>query len=162
MPDGGTHQFVGVLAGGGYAAYRARGQQPADLWPEALGGIVGGLLGGSLPDSIEPATSSWHRDVAHSWAVGGGILALGGMLATFESTCRERAAERQAIAVTVRNNVLVPALVDSPAPLAFSFSGFLCQFLAGFVNGLVAGYLSHLALDATTPRSIPFLTNDAN
>jgi membrane-bound metal-dependent hydrolase YbcI (DUF457 family) len=29
---------------------------------------------------------------------------------------------------------------------------------AGFVAGLPAGYVSHLACDMTTPRSIPFLT----
>lgn len=39
----------------------------------------------------------------------------------------------------------------------------ICEFFwraaAGFGNGLAAGYLSHLVLDAGTPRSIPLLTN---
>lgn len=33
----------------------------------------------------------------------------------------------------------------------------LWRLAAGFANGLAAGYLSHLALDAVTPRSIPLL-----
>jgi hypothetical protein len=32
------------------------------------------------------------------------------------------------------------------------------RLLAGFVNGIAAGYVSHLVLDAASPRSIPVLT----
>jgi membrane-bound metal-dependent hydrolase YbcI (DUF457 family) len=33
------------------------------------------------------------------------------------------------------------------------------RFAAGFANGLAAGYVSHLALDAATPRSLPLLVS---
>jgi hypothetical protein len=40
-------------------------------------------------------------------------------------------------------------------------SEFIWTLLAGFLNGLAAGYVSHLLLDATTPRGIPFLSGRA-
>jgi hypothetical protein len=35
--------------------------------------------------------------------------------------------------------------------------GVLCGVASGIVLGLPAGYLSHLALDSTTPKSIPLM-----
>jgi len=51
--------------------------------------------------------------------------------------------------------VFIPA--DPISRLLLSLFELLWRLAAGFANGLAAGYLSHLALDAVTPRSIPLL-----
>jgi len=58
----------------------AKEQRVPNWWTEVAGGALGGYVGGLLPDVLEPAISSWHRDVAHSCAAGGGIVALGNAL----------------------------------------------------------------------------------
>ncbi|PYU90685.1 MAG: hypothetical protein DMG25_16690 [Acidobacteria bacterium] len=55
-------------------------------------------------------------------------------------------------------NTFVYVPVDPISHLLSNVFEFLWRFLAGFTNGLAAGYVSHLALDAATPRSIPLLT----
>jgi len=72
-------------------------------------------------------------------AVGGGVLALRATLAELAQHCRNNAARVQNI--------------DGHfwAGLAELF----WRLLAGFLNGLSAGYASHLLLDAMTPRGIP-------
>lgn len=158
MPDGKTHKLVGTATGALYAAYRAREQRTADRWLEVLGGALGGYLGGILPDSIEPATSSWHRDLAHSCAAGGGIVALSRTFTALAEACREQAEKCRAIPMVAQGNFYVVAPADPWKQFIMSLSELIWRFLAGCVNGLAAGYTSHLALDAVTPRSIPLLT----
>ncbi len=153
MPDERTHKYVGLGAGAAYACYRAKEQSPPNWLIEVAGGAVGGYLGGLLPDILEPAISSWHRDMAHSVIGGGAIIALKDSLTASERACRENAEKCRVIPMEPQRNIFVPVSQQPLNPTELFW-----RFLAGFLNGLAAGYVSHLVLDATTPRSIPLLT----
>ena len=157
MPDSKTHKLVGAGSGAVYAAYRAKEQRVPNWWTEVAGGALGGYVGGLLPDVLEPAISSWHRDVAHSCAAGGGIVALGNALAAIEAACRENAEKCRAIPMAPLGSIFVPVAGEPISQLLSQLFEFLWRLAAGFVNGVAAGYVSHLALDAATPRSIHLL-----
>jgi len=53
----------------------------------------------------------------------------------------------------------VPAPADPISDLFAKLAELFWRFLAGLANGLAAGYVSHLALDAFTPRSLPLLAS---
>ncbi|HVA01300.1 MAG TPA: metal-dependent hydrolase [Terriglobia bacterium] len=158
MPDGRTHKAIGAGAGMAFALYRAKDQNGQNSLAEVAGGAAGGYIGGLLPDILEPAVSSWHRDVAHSWAAGGAIISLNNWLSAWETACRENAEKCRAIPMVARGAGFVPVTVDPLAQFLSTIAELFWRFLAGLLNGLVAGYVSHLALDAATPRSIPLLT----
>jgi hypothetical protein len=144
-----THEWIGMAAGGGVAAFRARREPFADQLVEAVGGAIGGYFGGKTPDILEPAIHGWHRDICHSWTVGGLVAKGVTTLGRWEKDCRDRAADfrRRRLAAGV------PPLTAFFYWLAEMF----WNLAAGFVAGFGAGYLSHLALDAATPRGLPIL-----
>ena len=134
--------------------------------PESIGGAIGGDVGAMAADWLEPAVSSWHRGTAHSCAAGGVVLSLGGTLAQAEVYCRaqaeRKAAQRSALEMVPHPtlpNVFVPAPGNVLTDLWLLACELFWRALAGFTNGMAAGYISHLVLDAGTPRSIPLLTN---
>jgi hypothetical protein len=85
----------------------------------------------------------------------------------WQKFCRERAdychlqAQQAGVLVMVphplRPNLFVPAPVNPWAQLCWYAEEVFWRFAAGFANGLAAGYVSHIVLDAGTPRSIPLL-----
>jgi len=155
-----THIVAGVTAGIGYAAYQAKEQTTPNRLAEIAGGGVGGYLGGVLPDLLEPGISSWHRGTAHSWSAGASIVSLRNRLIEWEKFCREQAENCKAIPmVPVDAFTFVPAPVDPISDLFAKLAELFWRFLAGLANGLAAGYVSHLALDAFTPRSLPLLAS---
>ena len=161
MPDGKTHKLVGATAGIGYAAYQAKEQAPWNQLIEIAGGLVGGYKGGQLPDVLEPAISSWHRGTAHCCLTGGGIISLRNTLMQWEKFCREKAENCKALRMIPhpsQPNTFIAAPIDPSLQLVMSLLEIFWRFAAGFVNGVAAGYVSHLALDAVIgPRSIPLL-----
>jgi len=157
MSDGKTHRLVGAGTGAVFAGFRAKEQKAPNWWCEVAGGALGGYVGGLLPDVLEPAISSWHRDIAHSCAAGGGVIAMGNALAAFEAACRENAEKCRAIPMEQQGDVFAFVPADPISRLLLSLFELLWRLAAGFANGLAAGYVSHLALDAATPRSIPLL-----
>jgi hypothetical protein len=159
MPDAKTHKLVGAGTGAIYAGYRAKDQSNPNWWVEVAGGAVGGYVGGLLPDILEPATSPQHRDLAHSWVAGGGIVGLHSAIEAWEAACRENAEKCRALPMAAQVTTFVHAPIDPISQLLFSLFEFLWRFSAGFANGLTVGYVSHLALDAATPSSLPWLTN---
>jgi hypothetical protein len=117
---------------------------------EAAGGAIGGSLGALGPDVAEPAIHSWHRSTAHSYSAAAAILAATAqVIPRWQDYCRAQAHS---------HNEAVALATSGAARLFHSFMAFLWHFLSGFVAGLPAGYLSHLALDSFTPRGIPLLT----
>jgi len=147
MPGRATNVVVGTIAGATTAAFRARHEPDGRFLLETLGGGAGGYLGGQLPDILEPATSSWHRSFAHSVAAGTGIAYLAHeRLSAAQEWCR-----RQADTLAARR-AQMPA--DSFAACLLALAETTLRILAGLLAGLVAGYLSHLVLDARTARSI--------
>jgi hypothetical protein len=123
-------------------------------------------LAGMSVDFLEPGISSWHRGTAHSCAAGAAILSLGEVLAGVETYCRQqaerKAEERKTLQTTPdpeQPNLFIAAPNSSLTQLWLSICELFWRALAGFANGLAAGYISHLVLDAGTARSIPLLTN---
>jgi membrane-bound metal-dependent hydrolase YbcI (DUF457 family) len=116
---------------------------------EILGGAIGGALGAQIPDLLEPALHSWHRSTAHSFAAGASIAAAGFDVAQkWVGYCRRKAGEHRR-----RQSQSNDAFMQ----LLHGFWAWMWTLLAGMGPGMVAGYLSHLALDACTPRSIPIV-----
>jgi membrane-bound metal-dependent hydrolase YbcI (DUF457 family) len=154
MANGKTHTAVAVTTGVMAAAVMA--EEPRDGFRKALqliGGGVGGYIGGRLPDVLEPPTSSWHRDLCHSWLVGAGTVGITQRLEGWRRFC-EQEARRSRIAYTARQGLNADT---SPA----CFEEVIWLMAAGFIPGLLFGYLSHLALDACTPRGLPLLGRGA-
>lgn len=166
MADRKTHRRAGRVSGAVYAAHRAKSQNGGNLVIEAAGGALGGDVGALVADFLEPGVSSWHRGTAHSCAAGGAILSLGEVLAGAETFCRQKAElkaeERKTLQTTPdpqQPNLFLAVPNSSLAQLWLSICEIFWRALAGFANGLAAGYISHLVLDAGTSRSIPLLTN---
>jgi hypothetical protein len=144
-----THLTAGIACGTAAAIYTARDQTGAAFIAEIVGGAVGGAAGGLLPDLLEPAVHSWHRSTAHSFATATAL----GITATrsvpdWQHLCRMNAA---------RHDTLHGSATDILSSAWHAFMAFLWRFFSGFTAGLPAGYLSHLALDARTPRCIPLI-----
>ena len=149
MSDRETHLRFGIVTGLGLSAYRARDQQPLHMLCETLGGAVGGYLGGRLPDLVEPATWPGHRQFAHSVTAGtGAILGINKVLQQWETRWRSKAADCLLKKEQCINNGNEVSL--------YTFKELALHFMAGFLSGMVAGYLSHLVLDENTPKSLPF------
>ena len=165
MPNRRIHRRAGRIAGAVYAGHRAKGQPVLHLAVETVAGLHGGELGALLADVLEPGRSSWHRGIAHSCAAGVGILSLGDTLVRIETFCRQRAEQKATERRTLdmipagEPNAFVPAPNNPLTQLFLLIGEFFWRAAAGFLNGMAAGYLSHLALDAGTPRSIPLLLN---
>jgi hypothetical protein len=163
VPNGKTHKYVGVTAGLGLAAYQAKGQKGLDFWMEVFGGAVGGWPGAKLPDIFEPAISSYHRGVAHSITTGTVIVSQIPRLSEFVNYCREQAEQckanpRRVLLIPVEGGVLPIELSPGVGDFLSGIEQLLWRFLAGFLYGAFAGYVSHLALDGVVgKRSIPLI-----
>jgi membrane-bound metal-dependent hydrolase YbcI (DUF457 family) len=110
---------------------------------------LGGVLGGRLPDLLEPATSPNHRGVCHSGIAVTGLIAA--VQANWQAVCRERA--------VACDNVALSLPADSSERANEEMKALLWRAFASLLTGLVAGYASHLLLDAGTERSLPLLGN---
>jgi membrane-bound metal-dependent hydrolase YbcI (DUF457 family) len=132
----------------GIALYQARDEQPLNRVLEIIGGALGGSLGARLPDYLEPATSSWHRGPAHSWVAIGISTRSMREMRKCSHYCRQRAAYYLALRSANCSSILA---------LLYALIEAFWRAASGFLSGLAAGYISHLALDAFTPRGIPLL-----
>ncbi|MGC9985515.1 MAG: metal-dependent hydrolase [Polyangia bacterium] len=149
--NGKTHKTVGVVAGAATAVVRSGGQRTLRRAVEAVGGGLGGYVGAALPDLLEPAISPRHRGVGHSFTAGTGIVAAAAKHATtWERSCRSKA--DALLARTDDPNT------DGVERFMCLLGAVLLLLAAGLLSGFAAGYVSHLALDATTPRSLPLLS----
>jgi LexA-binding, inner membrane-associated putative hydrolase len=158
MPGRRTHIVVGTSVGTTVAAYCAREQLPGNRYLEIAGGAAGAFFGSTFADYLEPATSSWHRSAAHSFAAGAAVLSFGAKLSL---ACREKAEQCRAIPMQPLlyplGVVYVAAPVHPIRGLLNVFAELVWRFFAGLVTGFASSYASHLVLDAATPRSIPLL-----
>jgi len=149
MANGKVHKVVGTAAGASAALYRARRRPLLDQLIEGAGGALGGYLGGQLPDVLEPAIHSWHRDLCHSWSASGAISAGLAKFSGWERACREKAAWYR--------NIRLASGAEPGKAFLHALAELFWNFVAGLFAGVAAGYLSHLALDAQTPRGLPLL-----
>jgi len=133
-----AHENTGIICGAAASLGLAYQDDRADLLLEILGGLLGGWLGGRLPDLLEPATHPDHRAIFHSLTVGGGGNAAAiSKVPQWQADLRARARECTAA--------------------GDHWGALLMNLLVGVVAGLPAGYVSHLVLDSTTPKSLPIL-----
>ena len=149
MPNRDVHFHVGAVAGGGYALYMSYGQASWHVVAETAGGVLGGIAGGLLPDRIDTPSSPWHRAEAHSVAITG----VAGRFVSEQLPDWQASLRRQADRYALMR-------AQSPSPLQQFFlwlAEWACRFLAGAIAGLLAGYASHLVLDALTPSSLPLV-----
>ena len=135
---------IGIAIGVATSRKLPRGHQDTHM---AFAGI-GGVLGSVAPDVLEPATSPNHRAFFHSVAACVALSAA--RAADWASKCHRAAAECGSRA---------SAATDEAVRRWENIKAFLWRALAGFLIGLVAGYASHLALDATTSRSLPLFSS---
>jgi hypothetical protein len=160
MPGKMVHQSVGAGAGGVYAGFQAKDQQGAHYWIEVIGGILGGYATSMLPDKLEPAVSSWHRGPFHSATAGGVVVSMSETLAEWAKICRQKA-DSQRIVPQVENMQTGEWLPLPRTPVdefIAQLAELFWRLLAGFLNGLAAGYVSHLVLDGGIgSRGIPLL-----
>ena|SRR2546422_581835 len=147
MPGRRVHTLAGAVAGGGYAYYRARGESDTSRLLEAAAGVASGALAGCLPDILEPARTPNHRGAAHSVATGYIVAAM--ELDEWSRHCRGRAEH-------YRQRQLQQGLEPIRRAL-YWLAEMLWRLAAGCLNGLQAGYASHLALDMLTPRTLPLV-----
>jgi len=139
MSSGRTHRAIGTAAGAGYALAKANQQAPEHVLLEILRGALAGNFGARLPDVFDSPLHPGHRSLAHgivpvATAGRAAVNALDGWQVQLRAEAN-RTLER-----------LWQALVEV-----------LCRLGAGALAGLLAGYGSHVALDAFTPVSLPLL-----
>ncbi len=150
MPGYATHKAVGGLTGGAAALVCAQGQPPLLALAETVGGCIAGQYAGTLPDMFEPGISSHHRNTCHALApTAYGATLLFRQVGDAQDTLRSQA--HACFQLAAGTNDGVQQFVNIAA-------GLLLHVLAGAVPAIPAAYLSHVALDAATPRGIPFIT----
>jgi hypothetical protein len=146
MPSRNTHDTVGMLSGICGSLYLAKDEKPLWVIIESLAGALGGFFGSRLPDLLEPPTCPRHRSVFHSIAFSSGCGAwIRRELPNIQAWLRLHADRYQALSIASGGSFLHAAL------------GVICRLLSGFLAGIIFGYASHLACDATTPSSLPLV-----
>jgi hypothetical protein len=106
-----------------------------------LGGALGGQRGGVMPDVIEPASWPGHRQVAHSVAGTAAMV----YYAEEPVTASEEVLHRQALDFRRRR---IFGQSDAGQEALLLGGELLAEFAAGMPSGFVAGYVSHVMLDA--------------
>lgn len=145
------HDVAGTVVGFVSALLAApKGASAPELAMELLGGALGGRFGSHIPDVLEPAIHSHHRDVCHSLTFAATALMTGAKLASdAQARLRMKADELRARREECDEGF---------ERFVLGLSEIVCRVAAGFVGALVPGYVSHLVLDAGTPRGIPLLS----
>lgn len=138
---------TGAVTGGAAAFLVSRDETPLVVALRTVAGVLGGCHGGALPDLLEPATSPTHRSLAHS------LLALAGGTSAILSTGDEGL--RSARSRVAELETELERATDNGQRFLLAVRVALWQLLIGYAVGLVAGYASHLVLDASTSRSLP-------
>jgi membrane-bound metal-dependent hydrolase YbcI (DUF457 family) len=143
MPNKRTHTAVGATAG---VAWMLTSQIKDNNYnsTELIGSAFGGLVGGQLPDIIDPPISPHHRKIGHSArATIAGAALLQKTVNSLKSSCKELESTAD---WNIQNGYDIPADIKMELTLK--------RLAIGFLNGLPAGYVSHLLLDSTTPAGI--------
>lgn len=147
MADRAVHHAWGVGTGLAAGLIFAPQEDTGGLVAELVGAGVGGAIGGRLADVLEPALSPNHRRIAHSGLAAAGLFRAAH--AGWPTRCRELAGVCRTRSADFGRTV-EQRQNDRLEELSW-------RFLAGLVEGFLAGYASHLVLDAGTPKGLPLL-----
>lgn len=132
MPNRATHLKIGAAVG---AIATTASSANTHLDPgKMLAGIFGGMIGGALPDVLEPANDPRHRGVFHSVTM---LVLISGL-------------HRRIDQPTPHPNERRSAYLNKQISDANHWSEVWLQ-------GVRAGYVSHLLLDACTPARLPVI-----
>lgn len=149
MPCYKEHKTAASIVGGVTALAFATEQPPLQMLAEVAGGVFMGGHAGTWADQIEPGISSYHRQEAHALvpSLFGAQLVFQNV-ASFQGSLRQAATGCFEIAQSTTNpfQAVINLLV-----------GFGLHFVAGAAPAIATGYLSHVALDACTPRGVPLI-----
>lgn len=155
MPNAPVHALAAVPSGAAFAIYRARNQPTGGLC-EAVGGAIGGWVGGKAPDYFDPANCWNHRRFFHSWAAfGTGLVLSNALLTAWEGFCLGKAEE-------MRQRLATDASLVGFQRFLVALWEILLRTAAGALAGFLAGYASHLVLDAFTVSSLPLFGLDVS
>ncbi len=150
MPNRSVHIATSSPAGAVFAHHKAPLNNEIHRFQETLGGAVGGLLGGVLPDVLDPPFHPGHRALAHALIpVGASAAAWIRGLDGWQGYLRRKADDYSRL----RLHTADPLLAAWYGAVAIAL-----RMLSGLLAGLVAGYLTHIALDFTTPRCLPLVS----
>lgn len=140
MSSGKTHRTVGVAIGVGAVFAHNYIATSEHHFMDYLGAAIGGYIGAKIPDIIDPPTSPNHRSIGHSAVLNTLLIKwVLSNIGTFRTYCFKQANEKQ------------------NGDGSINFTSECYRFLAGVSLGIIAGHVSHLALDATTPKSLPLI-----
>ena len=149
MADRRKHRQVGAIFGFLFTLSILDDQEATPHSVEMMGGLLGGIFGGMLPDLIEPPSHPGHRSIAHALLpIGGAGIFVVPNLQSCQHLCRREAAQCRLFHRMSRNET---------ERLRWEVEELIWRYAAGVIPGIVAGYLSHLLLDAATPRGLPLL-----
>ncbi len=143
MPNKKVHTAAGVTAGVTEMLVTQIIDGNINL-PELFGSCIGGLLGGRLPDMVDPPNSPNHRDIGHSilFTIAGIALVIF-VAYNLKSSCKE---------LEIKANWYIQNGYNIPDDIKMGLTQ--KRLTIGFLNGLPAGYVSHLLLDSRTPAGI--------
>ncbi|NOQ22364.1 MAG: hypothetical protein GQ565_06915 [Candidatus Aegiribacteria sp.] len=143
MPNRKTHTTTGTVIGILYSIANQKSENRFSM-TELMGSAAGGYTGGQLADIFDPTDSPNHRKSGHSI-----IAALTGA-AIVQIAVRNLRTSRKQLQNTADRYIQYG--YDIPVETIMKVA---CnELLTGFLMGLSAGYMSHLALDSLTPAGI--------
>ena len=149
MPNRRVHVATSTPAGAGYAFYKAKDINGVTKLPEVLGGALGGYLGGLLPDQIDPPFHPGHRSIGHGFfPVAAAAISWNHYLDSWQSRLRQLADEHS-------NHRSQSA--DPIVKAWHAFAALVLRLLSGFLAGIGAGYITHVALDSLMASCLPLV-----
>ena len=146
MSNGKTHQTIGVIAGAATAAYTARNERSPTSCskPPADARWLPRREGARHHRSPDQPSAPEHRH-RHAPVTGVALVAR----TPLDDLTQKLRCEAEARADLRRSST---STIDSIIHFIIEM---LCRLGAGAAVGFTAGYASHLALDFTTPASLP-------
>ncbi len=150
MPNSPIHIVTSTPAGAGYAFYKAKNQNDLTKFWETLGGAAGGYVGAILPDRVDPPIHPGHRSWGHGLGpVTAATVVWSQGLDEWQNSLREYADH---------HGQLRAQATDLLSTAWHGFVEWVLRLLSGFIAGIGAGYLTHVALDFGTPRCLPLIS----
>lgn len=144
------HTTIGVMSGVGTVYSCNQYMKSQHTASDYVGAIIGGYFGARLADIIDPPTSPNHRSVGHGLLQNAMILKwVASNIGELREECFKKAQDYKEQALMLNDNPLMSLL--------YSIISEAYLFIAGLAVGVIAGHVSHLALDATTPKFLPVI-----